>query len=130
MLLFYELKEKIFNADVLKDKAIIIFTCLSIIINVLVWYFLYIQIPVVLESTSSDIIPLHYNIYFGIDYIGEIQKLYSLPALGLIILAINVILIFFLYLKTKLLTYYLAFFSMTNQMILLLCVYLIVLFNK
>ncbi|MAF25423.1 hypothetical protein CL634_07605 [bacterium] len=55
----------------------------SIIFNISLWAILWLGVP-----AGSDII-LHYNIYFGVDSIGnQWQTLFS-PAWGLVILLVN-----------------------------------------
>ena len=41
---------------------------------------------------KSDRIALHYNVDFGIDYYGSVNKLFILPLLGLVIFVVNVVL--------------------------------------
>lgn len=40
---------------------------------------------------------LHYNVYFGVDLIGNWRQAYFLPAVGTIMLAVNAILAYFFY---------------------------------
>lgn len=42
-------------------------------------------------------IVLHYNVYFGVDLIGDWWQVYSFPTIGLIILALNMSLGLFFY---------------------------------
>lgn len=44
---------------------------------------------------------LHYNVYFGVDIIGPWWQLYFLPAIGVIILGINVVLGYLFYQKKE-----------------------------
>jgi len=40
---------------------------------------------------GAEFIPLHYNIYFGVDRFGPWYHLFFLPALGLIMLIVNIL---------------------------------------
>jgi len=40
---------------------------------------------------GAEFIPLHYNIYFGVDRFGPWYYIFMLPALGLLLLILNVI---------------------------------------
>ena len=40
---------------------------------------------------------LHYNVYFGVDIIGNWWETYFLPAAGTVIFAVNVLLAYFFY---------------------------------
>ncbi|MFW0862297.1 MAG: hypothetical protein ACKKL6_01810 [Candidatus Komeilibacteria bacterium] len=61
---------------------------IALIVNILLWLWLVIYI-----QPSTDSLVLHYNIYFGIDQLGSGLKLYLMPLFGLIILAINLLLV-------------------------------------
>ena len=130
MLLFYELKQKILKAEIIKDRILVIIFFAALLINIGLFVFLYYKIPQLVSLMKTDIITLHYNIYFGGDYIGDSGKIFSLPILGFMIFLINTILAFFLYIRAKILSYYLAIISLICQIILFFCEYLILLFNK
>ncbi len=49
----------------------------------------------------KDIIILHYNVYFGIDYIGKSFKALSVPMIGFLVLGINVLSAVFLSKRLK-----------------------------
>ncbi|MFA6973860.1 MAG: hypothetical protein WC238_03965 [Parcubacteria group bacterium] len=56
----------------------------SLVANLIIWFGLKIFIvPVDLP------IILHYNVYFGVDMLGDWRQVYILPLLGLILLIIN-----------------------------------------
>ncbi len=53
---------------------------------------------VIWKIRPSDLpVYLHYNIYFGVDLIGNWYQLYLYPAGGLLVIVINYLLMFFLY---------------------------------
>lgn len=43
-------------------------------------------------SVNQDLMILHYNINFGVNLIGEVNRVFIIPALGLIIILINTVL--------------------------------------
>ena len=67
---------------------------LSFCINIITWLVILTQI-----HPTSEIIPLHYNIYYGPDIVGKGYYLYLLPLVGLAILGINYF--FYKYAKTR-----------------------------
>src|SRR5258708_4411942 len=54
------------------------------ILNIIAWLIIWTQI-----HPTSEVIPLHYNIFYGPDIVGKGYYLYLLPLVGLAILAIN-----------------------------------------
>lgn len=60
---------------------------ITLILNLLIWCFLIKLIPI-----SSSWIPLHANVYFGIDWLGPWIYIFIYPALALIFALINFIL--------------------------------------
>lgn len=86
-----------------------------------VWYFV---------KPQTEPYLLHYNIFLGIDLIGDWWKMFFLPGLGLVILLINFILSFFLLVKEKILTFYLTTVSSAAQVFLILALIFIILLNN
>lgn len=74
-------------------------------------------------------IPLHYNVYFGIDLIGNWYQLLIIPLFGFLIICLNNILAAFLYLKDKLMAYFLVGTALFVQIILFLATLAIVWLN-
>jgi len=66
------------------DKQIFAF---SIIVNLAIWILLMFNV-----RPTGDLIPLHYNIYFGINLIGEWYQIFVIPAFGVFVIVINGIL--------------------------------------
>jgi len=62
-------------------------------INSLIWFFAYF----INFNVSQDLLVLHYNTDFGVDFIGSVIKIYIIPALGLITILLNSVLIFVFY---------------------------------
>lgn len=80
----------------LKDKPNLIMLSLSLLINILSWLWLVFQI-----KPQQEEIFLHYNILFGVDYIGSWWKVFYLPIFGLLILLTNTLVGWFLFGKDK-----------------------------
>ncbi|MBI4360004.1 MAG: hypothetical protein HY564_02840 [Candidatus Jacksonbacteria bacterium] len=56
----------------------------SLLVNLFVWLYTYFQ-----YRGATDLAPLHYTIYFGIDLIDDKTKLFAYPIFGITILALN-----------------------------------------
>lgn len=82
-------------------QKLILLICSSLAINIGLWIFLAFSI-----KPSPYPLILHYNIYFGADYLGTVRQVYTLPAIGLIIIAINSVLAYLLYKKQKIISYF------------------------
>jgi len=99
----------------LKDRFIISALLTAIALNIILWIILYLKI-----KPSEYPIPLHYNIFFGVDLVGEYNKIYILPGIGILILFFNLILSFSLYKKERLASYLLIGTAVLIQMFLIL----------
>lgn len=107
-----------------KDKNIVFLSVFGLLVNICLWIFL------VNNKIESDYpIILHYNLFFGVDYLGNYEKIYLIPLTGLIIIFINSILGHILYAKEKLVAYFLIFNMLIIQMFLLFAGYLIIKVN-
>ncbi|MCK5466547.1 hypothetical protein KAI56_03585 [Candidatus Parcubacteria bacterium] len=108
-----------------KDKQIMAVLFSSVLLNVFIWVFL-------LQNQKENTYPiiLHYNLFFGVDYLGDYEKIYLIPLSGLIIIIINLILGHLLYLKEKLAAYFLVFIIFIIQIFLLINSYLIIKINS
>lgn len=65
-------------------KNILFLTVLSLVLNIISWLVIATQI-----KPSSEVIPLHYNIFYGPDIVGQGYYVYIIPLVGLSILAVN-----------------------------------------
>lgn len=82
---FFKVISYIFNFFYIRIYLIII-----IGLNSAVWlaaYFININV-------SQDLVILHYNVDFGVDLIGNVKRIFTIPVLGLLIILINTILLF------------------------------------
>jgi len=127
---FYNFVEKIKNSPARRDKTILITLTLAFIINILLWIFLYWQIRKIIDSNPEYTnIPLHYNVFFGIDQYGKWYKIFLIPLAGLVIFLINSVTSFIIYSKKNILSYFLTFITLISQIILALAGTLIILIN-
>ena len=108
-----------------KDKQIMTVLFLSVLLNIFIWIFL-----IQNQKENSHPIILHYNLFFGVDYLGNYEKIYLIPIAGLIIIIVNSILGHLLYLKEKLAVYFLVFIIFIVQLLLLINSYLIIRINS
>jgi len=127
---FYTFVDKIKNSPARRNKTLLILMILSFIINVLLWIFLYWQIKKIIDSNPEyTTIPLHYNVFFGIDKYGEWYKIFFMPLTGLIIFLVNSITSFMIYSKKNILSYFLTLITLISQVILAIAGTLIILIN-
>lgn len=92
---------------------------LSLLINIATWIFLYLKISPFKIINQYGEVSLHYNIYLGIDKIGSWYLVLILPLVGLLILIINIVLSFKLYIKQQVLSFFLTGIALVVQIIIL-----------
>ena len=56
----------------------------SLLLNIITWFYVLLKI-----KPTSEVLPLHYNIFYGTDYTGRGYYLYLIPLIGLCLWAIN-----------------------------------------
>lgn len=100
--------------EFLRNKNIILILVIGLTVNLLNLIYLFLKV-----KPSVEPIPLHYNIYFGIDLIGPWYKVFINPAVGLIIYFINTIISFIIYKRAKLMTYLLTSLNIFVSLILI-----------
>jgi len=109
-----ELLKKIKNHEIWESKFSLLIIGLAIVVNIAIWIILYFKI-----EPSSYPIPLHYNIYTGIDAIDYWYKIFIIPGFGITVILINVIIGLFFNLKEKIISYIMYTAAMIIQIILL-----------
>jgi hypothetical protein len=119
-IIFKRLK-RLINHYFWHDRLIFINFVLALTTNLFFWIFLFLK-----SSQLEEIIPLHYNVYFGIDMIGSRHELLKMPALGLLILLINLVLAFRIYKHERVSAYFLLFANSLVQIFLLIAGFLII----
>lgn len=97
----------------------------SLLINAGIWIWLYAMI-----TPKTEPIALRYTIYFGVDLIGQWWYVFIFPAIGFIIIILNLILGYLFFLKVKILAYFLMLSMTACQIILGILAVLITLLNN
>ncbi len=97
-----------------QDKKIFLAFIFSLLINAFFWFVVW-----YLTLSFENTIPLHYNIYFGVDILGDKKEIFKLPLIALLILIINFVLSFILYKQKKILSYFLILAGFLIQVFLL-----------
>lgn len=87
----------------------------SLLLNLGIWLFLYFKFP-----PSEFPVPIHFNIYFGIDVIDNWTKVFLIPELGLTFIFINLILAYIIFSSEKFISYFLFSSSLFIQILLFL----------
>jgi len=93
-------KKSITIQNFFKDKASILLLILNIIFLVFSWVYLYMKV-----KPQEDPIFLHYNIYFGVDLIGNWYLIFLMPAIGLACFFINLVFSYIIYKRSKIISY-------------------------
>jgi hypothetical protein len=74
-------------------------------------------------------VPLHYNIYSGIDLFGPWWRIFMIPAIGLIIFVLNLILAVGIWPRDRVLSYFYQGMGMGSQLILFVAMVFVVFLN-
>lgn len=108
--------EQFFRQDFFRSGYVQWALICSIILNFLGW-----GIMVYFIRPVDFPIILHYNVYFGVDLIGDWWQAYALPLIGLTVLAINGILGFLFYAqKERLISHVLLLASSVVQIVIVI----------
>ncbi len=127
---FYTFWEKIKTSPVWHHKGLVSSIFAGLILNILLWVFLIWQMNgIVQELGRTATIPLHYNIYFGIDKFGLWWKVFFLPLFGSIIFLVNVIGALLIYNHKSLVSHFLIATATAIQLIIWLASIFIILIN-
>jgi hypothetical protein len=94
------------------DPAIFFSLILAVLVNIIMW----IAVWVTVKPTDQPII-LHYNVYFGVDAIGDWRNVFLMPAFSAVILVVNIILSRFFYYKEKMAAYLFAGMALVIQLL-------------
>ncbi|EKE21839.1 MAG: hypothetical protein ACD_7C00115G0004 [uncultured bacterium] len=114
-----------FGQEYFRSHIIIWLLILSFIINTANWLSLNIWV----KPVDFSII-LHYNVYFGVDSIGDYREVYILPIIGLILFFINFVLsLYFYQQKERIASYILLIATLMIQLSLAVASTSIILIN-
>jgi hypothetical protein len=97
---------------------------LSLLLNFLTWIFLYWQV-----TPQTEPVSLRYNIYFGVNLIGEWWQVFWLPLFGLVFLIINYILTLAFIKKERVPAYFLTYGTTLLQILVAVLAVFTVLIN-
>ncbi|MFA6524722.1 MAG: hypothetical protein WCT33_00450 [Patescibacteria group bacterium] len=109
----------------LRNKIIGIAILVALFLNLGIWILLYAKI-----KPSPDPIFLHYNIYFGIDLIGDWYRIYIIPLSGLLIILVNYLVGVIMYSSKRILSYLIVIFTIPVNMFLALAAVLLAFINR
>jgi hypothetical protein len=106
------------------DPIIFFSLFLAILVNVGIW----VALRFVVQATDQPII-LHYNIYFGVDSIGDWRNVFIMPAVALLIFLVNLVLSRFFYYKERLVSHLFAGMGLLVQILMVVGVISILIIN-
>ena len=116
---FYLLKDrfKFQFLNFIKELSVKIYSISIVFINILEW----VLAKYIFKEAPSEMIALHYNVDFGIDYYDSAEKIYILPILGIFIMFINLLLsmVFFKHKNYKFISHLLFSIALFANIILL-----------
>ena len=95
---------------------------LGYFLNLLLWLFLIIRI-----QPSAAWIPLHYNVNFGIDFLGPWLYIFLFPSAGFAVIVLNLILALSFQIKEVLLTRLLVWSAVIVQLFIILSLFFLAL---
>lgn len=95
------------------------------VLNVALFLFFYFFI-----KQSNIPIVLHYNVGWGVDYLGEVKSIFILPTIGMIIFLLNGVLALKLWGKNRILSYFLTVVTFLVQCFLVISGIALYLINK
>jgi len=81
------------------------------------------------SNVSQNLVVLHYNVNFGVDLIGSVRRIYTIPLLGLIIILINFILLVLVYRQSKFIIHLLLAPAILANLFLLIAIASVYLIN-
>lgn len=107
-----------------KYRFNLVMLVLALLINIVNWFWIVLRI-----RPQSDLIFLHYNVLFGVDYIGEWWRVYFIALTGLIILIFNFLLGWLLFNKDKFVSVIMNIVNVISQIFLLIATAILVFLN-
>jgi hypothetical protein len=106
------------------DPAIFFSLLLAFLANVGIW----IALRWIVGPTDQLII-LHYNVYFGVDSIGDWRSVFLMPALAGGLMIVNLFLSRFFYYKERLVSYLFAGMALLIQLLMIIGVASVIIIN-
>ncbi|MFH1232538.1 MAG: hypothetical protein ABIE46_03730 [Patescibacteria group bacterium] len=93
-----------------------VYLIIALLLNILNWVFVYYICSIV----SQNLVILHYNVNFGVNLIGDISKIYTIPIIGLFFILLNLLLIINIYKENKFVIHLLLISSIVVNLTLLM----------
>lgn len=81
------------------------------------------------DIRTKDFVPLHYNIHFGVDLIGAWWRIFTAPAIGVIILVMNSVGALMIWRKERVISYFFFGIMLLTQIFLFIGVIFLVFLN-
>ena len=98
--------------EFLRNKFLITLLVSSLTVSVLNFLFLY-----YFTEKLNNLIILHYNVYLGVDLMGESNQIFLIPAVGLFFALVNLVLaIYFISKKERMLSHILSLTTFIVQL--------------
>ncbi|MBU0707374.1 hypothetical protein KKG41_03305 [Patescibacteria group bacterium] len=82
------------------DIYILVGLIVALVIDALLWWLLYSNF-----NNQTEFVPLHYNIYFGIDLYGPWYQILLMPLSGFVFILINAVVSYMVYQRARLISY-------------------------
>lgn len=98
----------------LKQRWHLIILLSSLMLNLITWLWLWWRV-----KSTEELIPLSYNIYFGIDFLGDWWQIFLGPIFGLLVILINYFLAYFIFLVNKFISHWLIVLTLIIQIFIL-----------
>jgi hypothetical protein len=123
-MILYKLQDLILMSPAKRNKVILVNIILSLLINIVVWVAF-----IVVFRGSDEYIVLGYNMYFGISSLGPWYQILIMPAIGAFVILLNFGLCFYLYLKDRTLSYFLAVATSVFNVLMALASFILIYVN-
>lgn len=98
-----------------KNKYNLFLLSTALVLNLFIWFWLFSEI-----RPQYDMIFLHYNILFGVDFFGPWWQIVYVPLSGLFILLVNTVVAWLLFYNYRFFSFLLNFISVFCQIFLLI----------
>lgn len=85
--------------ELLREKVVWMPGVAAFVLNVVAWLYLAAMI-----RPSDDLFILHYNIHFGVDFLGRWFAAFVPPVIGLLFMAVNSVLVWWFWMRLRVLS--------------------------
>jgi hypothetical protein len=94
-------------------------------INVIIWLVAFLEF----RRIPYNQVVLHYNVDYGVDYLGETNKIFFVPLIGIIILLVNLVVLGICQRQEKFIHYVALYGALVANIVLLIAQGLLYRFN-